>query len=93
MKKIIVACGTGIATSTVVVKKIEEMLKEKGIDCHIVQCKVTEIASKMSQDIDLIISTTIVDKTDIEIPIIQTTSFLTGIGMEKDFEKIVKVLE
>ena len=31
MKKILVACGTAIATSTVVAKKLEEKLRARGL--------------------------------------------------------------
>ena len=54
MKKVIVACGTGIATSTVVCVK-----------------------TSYSND---------------KIPVIRALSFLTGIGMEQDIQKIVDIL-
>jgi len=42
-KRILVVCGTGIATSTVVARKLEEKLEEKGIDIETRQCKVAEV--------------------------------------------------
>ena len=40
MKKVIVACGTGIATSTVVCVKIKEALQKANVQAEVVQCKV-----------------------------------------------------
>ena len=42
-KRILVACGTAIATSTVVAKGIEEALKARGISVITRQCKATEV--------------------------------------------------
>ena len=47
MKTILVACGTGIATSTVAAKKCEGICKEAGIQVKTVQCKAAETASKV----------------------------------------------
>ncbi len=90
MKRILVACGTAIATSTVVAHKLEEMLRARGIEVKIDQCKASEVGSK-AQAYDVIVSTTEVDDTRGK-PIVRTLSFLTGIGVEADVEKIVKLL-
>jgi PTS system galactitol-specific IIB component len=90
MKKILVACGTAIATSTVVAKKLEEKLRARGIEVAIVQCKASEVGSKAS-GYDLIVTTTEVDDTRGK-PCIRTLSFLTGIGIDADVEKIAKLL-
>jgi galactitol PTS system EIIB component len=90
MKKILVACGTAIATSTVVAKKLEEKLKARGIAVTIDQCKASEVGSKAAA-YDLIVSTTEVDDARGK-PCIRTLSFLTGMGIEADVEKIAKIL-
>jgi PTS system galactitol-specific IIB component len=90
MKKILVACGTAIATSTVVAKKLEEKLRALGIDVKIDQCKASEVGSRAS-GYDLIVSTTEVDDTRGK-PSVRTLSFLTGIGIDADVTKIAKLL-
>jgi PTS system galactitol-specific IIB component len=90
MKKILVACGTAIATSTVVAKKLEEKLRARGIAVQIDQCKASEVGSKVAS-YDLVVSTTEVDDTRGK-PCVRTLSFLTGIGMDADVEKIAKHL-
>ena len=89
-KKIMVACGTGIATSTVVVNKMGNLLKEKGINVDIQQCKVSELPYKTDK-VDLIVTTTAYTSKN-NIPVVVAVSFLTGIGVDKDLEKIVEIL-
>jgi PTS system galactitol-specific IIB component len=90
MKKILVACGTAIATSTVVAKKLEEKLRARGLAVSIDQCKASEVGSKAA-GYDLIVSTTEVDDARGK-PYLRTLSFLTGLGIEADIEKIAKLL-
>jgi galactitol PTS system EIIB component len=89
-KRILVACGTAIATSTVVARKLEEELASRGIEVSTTQCKATEVPSKLEGH-DLVVTTTHVGDTG-DIPVLYTVSFLTGVGIEKDIEKIVEYL-
>ena len=90
-KKILISCGTAIATSTVVLRKIDEILNEKGLSADLVQCKASEVSSKLD-GVDLIVTTTPVGEVG-NIPVIQTLSFLTGMGVEKDMEKIISFVK
>lgn len=90
-KRILVACGTAIATSTVVAKGIEEALKERGIPVMTRQCKASEVRS-LAGDANLIVTTTPVP-TDLGVPVIQTLAFLTGIGKEEVIEQIIEALK
>lgn len=90
MKRILVACGTAIATSTVVAKKIEEVLGQKGYEVYVDQCKAAEAPSK-AERFDLIVTTTPVSGVG-DVPVIQTVSFLSGIGMDQDIQKIIDTL-
>ena len=86
-KKILVACGAGIATSTVVCGKVEQLVKDNNIDAEIIQCKVAEVASKQDEA-DLIVSTTILPTT-YKIPAIIATSYITGINTKALDQKIL----
>ena len=90
MKKILVACGTAIATSTVVAKKLAEKLEALGIAVQIDQCKASEVGARAS-GYDLVVSTTEVDDAKGK-PIVRTLSFLTGVGIEADVQKIAGIL-
>ncbi|MGN8021978.1 PTS sugar transporter subunit IIB [Phyllobacterium sp. 22229] len=89
-KTVLFACGTGIATSTVVAHAVEDALKERGITFHSRQCKATEVAGQID-DVDLVVSTTQLPK-DLGKPVITTLAFLTGIGKAEALDKIEAVL-
>ncbi|MGI6259661.1 MAG: PTS sugar transporter subunit IIB [Anaerolineaceae bacterium] len=89
-KRILVACGTAVATSTVVAKAIESALEQHGIQATIQQCKASEVPS-LAADADLIIATTPV-ATDHGKPVIQTLAFLTGIGKDAVIKQIIEKL-
>jgi PTS system galactitol-specific IIB component len=90
VKRILVACGTAIATSTVVAKKLEEKLKARGLPVHIDQCKASEVGARAAS-YDVIVSTTEVDDARGK-PHVRTLSFLTGIGVDADVDRIEKLL-
>lgn len=90
-KKILVACGTGIATSTVVNGEIENLCKEHNIDANIIQCKVSEITS-YADNADLLVTTTIIKK-EYPFPVINARAFLTGIDLDEAREEILKELK
>ncbi|AOT72641.1 PTS sugar transporter subunit IIB [Geosporobacter ferrireducens] len=92
-KRVLVACGTGICTSTMAVNKFKTALEKRGklslfkID----QCKVAELAAK-GNDYDLVIATTTVSA-KINTPIVQGTAFLTGVGIDKVVDEILSILK
>ncbi len=90
-KVVLVACGTAIATSTVVAKAIEEACKTAGIRVMTRQCKAAEVPSLVQQGADLIVTTTPIPK-NITIPVIQGLPFLTGIGKDQVLKQIIEVL-
>ncbi len=61
MKQVLVACGAGIATSTVVNNAIEEMAKEHNIKVDIKQIKITEVGP-YEDTADLLVTTAMTKK-------------------------------
>ena len=89
-KNVLFACGTGIATSTLVSHAVTEAMKERGIHINSTQCKATEVRS-MLNSVDLVISTTQLPA-DLGVPVITTLAFLTGIGKADMLDKIEATL-
>ncbi len=87
-KTVIVSCGTGIATSTVAAKAIEEACKAAGIDVKTKQCKAAEIPILIEQGADLIVTTSQM-RFDPGIPVVKGLAFLTGIGIDQVVEEIL----
>lgn len=92
MKKIVVGCGAGLATSTMVSGKIEEAMKEAGIKVSIEQCQLYEL-SNYDNHVDLIVTTMKIDDSKYDTPVVLGTPFLTGVNEEQTKEEIIKILK
>lgn len=90
-KVILVACGTGIATSTVACKKVEDLIKANNIDARIIQCKISEVPG-YEDGADLLVTTTIASRA-YKIPVINAINYLTNINPQKVDQGILDVLK
>lgn len=93
MKRILMACGAGVCTSTAARKKVEELLKENNYSRQykIEQCKIAEVPSK-SSDFDFVISTTM-KPNGVKCDFVSGVSFLTGVGVDKTKAEILDLME
>ncbi|MCF0148240.1 MAG: PTS sugar transporter subunit IIB [Clostridium sp.] len=93
MKKIIVACGAGVATSTIAIQKIKAGLEKRGLldKVQIAQSTVVEL-SKEASKYDLVVSTAMTSE-DYGVPLIKGLPFITGMGVDKVMDEIVEKLE
>ena len=85
--KILIACGSGIATSTVVQEKVKVILKDANIRANIIKGTVSEIPSK-SQNVDLVLVTTNYRKA-IDVPLIPVFGLISGINEDKIAQDII----
>lgn len=88
MKKVIVACGSGVATSQTVASKVTRLLKEKNLNdikVEVVDLKSVDSHIKNSA---AYIAITKIEKT-YPIPVINGIAFLTGINMDAELQKII----
>ena len=86
MRRILIICGTGVATSTVVATKVREHLAEVGIAARVDQGKVMDLL-RGDVDADLIVATTEVPA-DVGVPVVAGLPLLTGFGEEDVFAQI-----
>ncbi|SHE60099.1 PTS sugar transporter subunit IIB [Alkalibacter saccharofermentans] len=89
--KVLIACGTGIATSTVIAKRVENLLKENGYEASVEQCKVVEVSGK-ANDYDLIVASTKVPES-VKTPKVQAINYLTGVNMAKTDNEILEIMK
>lgn len=93
MKKVLVMCGSGIATSTVVMGKVKSWIADHGYadKVQLYQGKVADELSKIN-DYDAVISTTMVpDKYKDQV--INGVSLLVGRNTEEVYEQLEQKLE
>ncbi|WP_368679807.1 hypothetical protein AB3456_14730 (plasmid) [Staphylococcus pseudoxylosus] len=92
-KNILVVCGNGIASSSIIVSVVEDYLKEnkvKGIDVD--KASLMDCTDNKFNSYDLIVSSTKIDNPNINTKIIIGAGLLTGINDEKILEEIVASL-
>ena len=90
MKKILVACGGAVATSTIAAERIRELLEENGIPADVQQCRIPELAAN-TDGTDLIVTTAKVTQ-DYGVPVIHGIAFVSGVNIEATEAKILDVL-
>lgn len=91
-KRILIVCGTGVATSTVVANKVAQACRSAGIAVDITQCKAAEVPMYTSQGVDLIVSTTVLTK-KIDVPVVGGLPYLTGAGVDEVTRQIIEKLK
>ena len=93
MTKILLACGSGVCTSTTARKKVEEMLDAHGYhgQYEITQCTVAEATPK-SVNFDMLIATTMAPK-GLQCPYVNGVCYLTGVGVDKANQEILELME
>lgn len=92
-RKVIVACGGAVATSTMAAEEIKELCDANHIELDLVQCRVTEIETYMD-GADLICTTARVDRAFGDIPVVHGMPFpfVSGVGIEALQQKILSIL-
>jgi galactitol PTS system EIIB component len=91
MKTVIIACGAGVATSTIITYGVKSLLDDAKIAHRIIQCSLNEVKSHVSGS-DLIVSSMPLQD-NYGIPIVVGISFLTGVSQEKTKQEILSYLK
>jgi galactitol PTS system EIIB component len=92
-KRVLVVCGTSIATATVGATKVKELANQAGIPVEVIQCKAAEVRGRIQTiNPNLIIGMTILPK-DLNIPVLSGVPFLSGMGLDKLKADILNILK
>lgn len=87
MKKIFVACGSGVATSQTVASKIGNMCEDEGLDVSVEAVDIKSLESIIDQ-CDIYVSIVSTGANTFSVPTISGIPFLTGMGMDEEFDKL-----
>jgi PTS system galactitol-specific IIB component len=91
--RVLVACGTSIATATVAANKVREIAEQAGLNVDVAQCRALEIRGKIqTYGPHVIVAMTPVPK-DLGVPVFNGIPFLSGVGMEKLKQDILAALQ
>jgi len=93
MKSILLACGSGIVTSTHAANRLSTELDKRGYKgkYKITQCRISETVAKSSL-FDFCVATAQVPP-DVACPVLHGIPFLTGIGVDGIMEKVIAEME
>lgn len=91
MANIIVACGSGVATSQSVASKVTKMLKNAGYK-EVVDAVDIKSLKQHIKRADVYIAIT-KPKEEYEIPVLNGIAFLTGMGSEEEFKKLTNAID
>ncbi|GAA4714443.1 PTS sugar transporter subunit IIB [Brevibacillus fulvus] len=90
MKKVIVACGSGVATSQTVASKVKKLLDQKGIQAQVEAVDIKSLDTFI-KDCAVYIAITKPAK-QYPVPVCNGIAFLTGVGMENELQKVIEAL-
>lgn len=93
MKKvnILVACGSGVATSTVAADEVKALCKENDIHFSLNKCSMVELPTQ-SQNADIVLTTNNF-KGDLDVPVMSIMGFVTGINEAKLKKTLLEKLQ
>lgn len=93
MKTVLVACGTAIATSTVVAKKVNNLCEKNNIEVKIIQCKAADAAERAKElSPDVVISTCAMPG-NFPCKTLNGRAFLTGIKLQECIDELLETLK
>ena len=91
MKRVIVACGSGVATSPAVASKVQRILKQRGVEADVEAVDIKSLDHYIN-GADAYISIVKSDD-DYGIPTFNGIAFLTGMGADAEADRLVELLE
>lgn len=89
--KIIVACGSGVATSQTVAKKVNKLLEDRGIKADVEAVDIRSLKHYI-KNADAYIAVARAEE-DYDVPVFNGVAFLTGMGQDEELDKLIEVIE
>ena len=92
MKRVIVCCGAGCATSSLLEEELKDIFNNYDIQGKVTKCLISELPTVLQMDhYDLIVPSGKY-QIDTDVPVINGFNFITGINKQKTIDKIVEEL-
>lgn len=88
MKHILVVCGNGIASSSIMVAALQDYLKGEGLEANVEKASLMDCSTDRFNSVDLIVSSTEISNPGVTTKVIPGIGLLTGIGEEEVYEQV-----
>ncbi|MFL0268846.1 PTS sugar transporter subunit IIB [Candidatus Clostridium radicumherbarum] len=92
IKKIFVACGSGVATSQTVASKIASMCEDENLPVSVEAVDIKSLESIIDQ-CDIYVSIVPLKTKEWGKPTLSGIPFLTGMGIDAEFEKLKEIVK
>ena len=89
--KVLVACGCGVNTSTLVCNEVKKICDREGIPVDIMHCSVPEIPVS-SKSVDIVCPANAY-KRELDKPVLSLVEFVTGINKAKKEKILIEKLK
>lgn len=91
--KVVIACATGLATSTMAATKFTRELAKRGVTAKVTKGQVTDLAALVKQGKPDFVIATAVTKMNLGIPIFNGVPLLSNKGVEEFYKEIMEYIE
>lgn len=88
--KVIVVCGSGIATSQMVASKLSRLLAQEGVEADVQAVDIKSLGH-YAASADAIVPIVGIDRA-YDVPTFDGVAFLTGMGEEEELARLVRTL-
>lgn len=90
--KLLIACGSGIVTSTILEQRLIEIANEENLDISIRKIGMTALDNWINE-VDLVVTTSRYNGDQTNVKIMSGTSVITGIGEEKFVQEFIQTVK
>ncbi|MBW3070140.1 MULTISPECIES: PTS sugar transporter subunit IIB [Actinomyces] len=89
--KVVVACGSGVATSQTVASKVSRLLKEAKVDADVQAVDLKSVDRHLADAAAYI--TIVRENKPRSVPVINGIAFLTGMGQDQELTKLIEAIK
>ena len=86
--KVVVACGSGVATSEMVAARLGKMLEQASVNAQVVAVELSELEGALADAYVDVMGTEYAT----DVPAVNGVAFLTGMNADAEFKRLLEIL-
>lgn len=88
--RIVVACGSGVATSEMVALKIRRLLSDAGVEAEVCAVEMADLDDALA-GADVFVPVVRTEQ-DYDVPVVSGVAFLTGMNQDEELAKLIDLI-
>ena len=89
--KVLVACGSGVATSTIAQEAVKNIAKDAGVDIEVIKATIAEVPDKQA-NVDVVLTTANYRKS-LDKPHLSVFGLVSGVNEAATKKKVAELLK